>query len=71
MKVGQQRKQEKGYFDMATDIEIIARRIGLTLHDKIYSQLEASTKVFFQKNCFENKYSMKLHECNLIFIDYE
>ena len=71
MKVGQQRKQEKGYFDMATDIEIIARRIGLTLHDKIYSQLEASTKVFFQKNCFENKYSMKLHECNLVFVDYE
>ena len=71
MKVGQQRKQDKGYFDMATDIEMIGRRLNLTLHDKIYSQLEASTKIFFQKNCFENKYSMKLHECNLIFVDYE
>ena len=71
MKVGQQRKQKQGYFNMATDIEIIARRIGLTLHDLIYTELDTSTKIFYQRNCYENKYSMKSHECNLVFLDYE
>ena len=71
MKVGSQRKTDKGFFDMATDIEMISRRIGLTLHDKIYTELEPSTKIFYLKNCFENKYSMKLQECNLVFLDYE
>ena len=71
MKVGQQRKQEKGYFDMATDIEIIARKIGLTLHDKIYNELRQAMQTYSIRNCFENRYSMKLHECNLIFLDYE
>ena len=71
MKVGSQRKMDKGFFDMATDIEMIARRIGLTLHDKIYNELEPSTKVFYLKNCYENKYTMKLQECNLVFLDYK
>ena len=70
MKVGSQRKQEKGYFDMATDIEIIGRKIGLTLHDKIYNELKQSMQTYSAKSCFENRYAMKLHECNLIFVDY-
>ena len=71
MKVGQQRKQDIGYFDMATDIEMIARKIGLVLHDKIYNELKQSMQTYSVKTCFDNRYSMKLHECNLIFLDYE
>ena len=56
---------------MATDIEIIARKIGLTLHDKIYNELRQAMQTYSIRNCFENRYSMKLHECNLIFLDYE
>ena len=71
MKVGQQRKQKQGYFDMATDIELIGRRLNMTLHDKIYTELRQAMQTFSIKSCFENRYSMKLHECNLIFVDYE
>ena len=71
MKVGSQRKRELGLFDMATDIEIIGRKIGLTLHDKIYNELKPAMQSYSLKNCFDNKFSMKLHECNLVFVDYQ
>jgi len=72
MKVGSQRKPKGGgYFDMATDIEMIARRIGLTLHDKIYNELKSAMQAYALKNCFEKRMSLKLHECNLVFLDYE
>ena len=71
MKVGSQRKQGEGFFDMATDIEMIARRIGLTLHDKIYNELKQSFQSFTYKTCFDNRYTVKLQECNLVFVDYE
>ena len=70
MKVGSQRKQGEGFFDMATDIEMIARRIGLTLHDKIYNELKQSFQSFTYKTCFDNRYTVKLQECNLVFVDY-
>ena len=38
LKVGLGRKGELGMRDMATDIEIIARKIGLVLHDKIITE---------------------------------
>ena len=71
MKVGSQRKQDKGLFDMATDIEIIARKLGLVLHDKIYNELKQAMQTYSIKSCFEHRYSMKLQECNLVFLDYE
>ena len=40
LKVGLGRKGELGMRDMATDIEIIARKIGLVLHDKIITELK-------------------------------
>ena len=72
MKVGSQRKPKGGgYFDMATDIELIARKIGLTLHDKIYNELKSAMQAYALKNCFDKRMSLKLHECNLVFLDYE
>ena len=76
MKVGSQRKPKGGgYFDMATDmatdIELIARKIGLTLHEKIYNELKSAMQAYALKNCFEKRMSLKLHECNLVFLDYE
>ena len=72
MKVGSQRKPKGGgYFDMATDIELIARKIGLTLHDKIYNKLKSAMQAYALKNCFDKRMSLKLHECNLVFLDYE
>jgi len=55
---------------MATDIEIIARKIGLTLHDKIYSQLKPSMQSYTMNKSFQKRFSMKLHETNLVFLDY-
>ena len=70
MKVGSQRRGGKGITDMATDIEIIARKVGLTLHDKIYSQLKPSMQSYTMNKSFQKRFSMKLHETNLIFLDY-
>jgi len=71
MKVGSQRKQGEGFFDMATDIELIGRRLNLKLHDKIYNELKQSFQSFTYKTCFDNRYTVKLQECNLVFVDYE
>ena len=70
MKVGSQRRGSKGLTDMATDIEMIARKVGLILHDKIYNELKPSMQSFTMSKSFQKRFSMKVQECNLVFLDY-
>ena len=70
MKVGSQRRGSKGLTDMATDIEMIARKVGLILHDKIYTELKPHMQFFTMNRSFQKRYSMKIQECNLVFLDY-
>ena len=70
MKVGSARKGPKGLHDMATEIELIGRKVGLTLHDKIFNELRPSMQSFITSTAFEKRFSLKLHETNLIFLDY-
>ena len=70
MKVGSQRRGDKGLIDMATDIEMIARKIGLTLHDKIFNELRPSMQSYILNTSFQKKFTMKLSESNLIFLRY-
>ena len=71
MKVGSQRRGNKGLMTMDTDIEMIARKIGLTLHDKIINELRPSMQSYIINTSFQKRFTMKIMETNLIFVKYE
>ena len=70
LKVGLGRKGELGMRDMATDIEIIARKIGLVLHDKIITELKPTFLGVNVHRSIEHRYTVKAHETNLVFVKY-
>tara|TARA_B100000941_G_scaffold283302_1_gene252674 strand:- start:2518 stop:4008 length:1491 start_codon:yes stop_codon:yes gene_type:complete len=70
MKVGSQRRGNKGLIDMATDIEMIGRRIGLIMHDKILNELRPSMQSYIINTTFQKRFTMKIQESNLIFVNY-
>ena len=71
MKIGSQRKGDKGLITMDTDIEMIARKHSLILHDKIINELKPTLQNYNVQRCIENKYTIKLMETNLVFLKYE
>lgn len=70
IKVGSARRGETGLIDMATEVEIIARRIGLVLHDKVINVLDSQWGMFNVSRCINNRYSVKIHETNLVLLKY-
>ena len=70
IKVGSARRGETGLIDMATEVEIIARSIGLILHDKVINVLDSQWGMFNVSRCIHNRYSVKIHETNLVFLKY-
>ena len=70
MKVGSQRRGTKGLIDMATDIEMIARKHSLILHDKIMNELRPSMQSYIMNTSFQKRFTLKLHESNLVFVKY-
>ena len=56
---------------MDTDIEMIARKIGLTLHDKIVTELRPSMQSYIINTSFQKRFTMKIMETNLVFVKYE
>jgi ParB family transcriptional regulator, chromosome partitioning protein len=70
IKVGSARRGQTGLIDMATEVEIISRRIGLVLHDKIINVLDSQWGMVNTSRCLEHKYSLKIHETNLVFLKY-
>ena len=70
IKVGSARRGDAGLIDMATEVEIIARRIGLILHDKVINVLDSQWGMVNTSRCLEHKYSLKIHETNLVFLKY-
>ena len=71
IKCGTKRLGKLGVIDLGTEIEIIARKIGLTLHDKIYNELRSAFAGYGLKQGIENKYTIKSHETNLVFLKYD
>ena len=69
MKVGSQRKGKQGLFRMDSEIEMIGRRIGLVLHDEITNELKPTLQ--YLQQCIANKFTVKCHERNLVFLKYE
>ena len=71
MKVGSVRKQGKGLYNMQTDIELAARRVGLTLWDSITNELRPTFQSFILQKCIANKFTVKSHETSLVFCKFE
>jgi ParB family transcriptional regulator, chromosome partitioning protein len=70
IKVGSARRGETGLIDMATEVEIIARRIGLVLHDKVINVLDSQWAQFNVSRCINNRYAVKVHETSLVLLKY-
>ena len=71
MKIGSQRRGKKGLMDMATDIEMIGRRLSLTLHDKIFNELRPAMQSYIINTTFQKRFTMKIQETSLVFVKYE
>ena len=71
MKVGSARRGEMGFIDLATEIEIIARRLNLVLHDKVINVLDSQFAMFNLSRCIDHRYTVKIHETNLVFVKYQ
>ena len=69
--MGSQRRCERGLITMDTDIEMIGRKIGLILHDKIVNELKPTLQNYNLQRCIENRFTVKLQETNLVFLKYE
>ena len=70
LKVGSGRRGDKGLVDLATEMEIIARRLGLILHDKVIKVLDSQWEMFNISRCIDSRYGVKIHETNLVFLKY-
>ena len=70
IKVGSNRRSTMGLIDMATECEIIARKVGLTLHDKVINVLNSQYAMFLVRRSMEHRYTVKVHETNLVFVKY-
>jgi len=70
-KVGSSRRGPSGLIDMATELEISARKIGLVLHDKVINILDSQWGMVNTSRCIDHRYALKIHETNLVFVKYE
>ena len=55
---------------MATEMELVARKVGLVLHDKVVNVLNSQFAMFNLSKCIDHKYSLKVHETNLVWVKY-
>ena len=56
---------------MDVEIEIIARKMNLVIHDKIFNVLRSSFQSYNIGRCIENRYSIKSHECSIVMVKYK
>ena len=71
IKTGSIRRGDKGLIEMKTEIEILAREVGLVLHDVIINELRSAFQSYNVGRSIENRYTIKSHESNLVFLKYE
>lgn len=73
MKVGSGRRNSlgTGLVSMDVEIEFIARKIGLTIHDKIFNELRSAFQSYNIGRCIESRYTVKSHECSVVMVKYE
>ena len=70
VKVGSSRSSGN-LIDMATEVEIIGRKLNLSLHDKLINVLDSHWSMFNLSRCLDHRYAVKVHETTLVFCKYE
>jgi DNA modification methylase len=70
IKVGSVRRLQQGLHNMSTEVELIARDLGLVLHDTFFNHLYSQYAMFQMSRCIDHRYSAKVHETNLVFVKY-
>ena len=55
---------------MATEVEMISRKLDLKVHDKVMNVLNSQWAMFNVSRCIDNRYSIKVHESNLVLVKY-
>ena len=70
IKIGSSRRGNLGLIDLSTEMEIISRRLSLVLHDKVINVLDSQFAMFNLSRCIDHRYSVKIHETNLVFVKY-
>ena len=55
---------------MDVDIEMMAKDIGLVIHDKIFNQLNSAVEQVNIRKCIEHRYTVKSHECLIVMVKY-
>ena len=71
IKCGTKRLGDKGIIDLGTELELLARKVELTIHDKIYNELKSAYASYGLKQSIENRYTVKSHETNLVLLKYK
>ena len=71
IKCGSIRRGSRGLVEMKTEIEILAREVGLVLHDVIINELRSAYQSYNVGRSIEDRYTIKSHETNLVFLKYE
>ena len=59
-----------GLVDMSTEVENIARGLNLIIHDKVINVLDSQWAMFNMSKCIDNRYSVKIHETNIVMVKY-
>lgn len=55
---------------MSTEVELIARDIGLVLHDTFFIHLYSQHVMFQMPRCIDHRYSAKVHDTNLVLMEF-
>ena len=71
IKCGTIRRGDKGITCLANEIQILAKEVGLVLHDLIVNELRSSTQHYNVERSMKNRYTIKSHETSLVFLKYE
>ena len=70
MKVGSVRRLQQGLHNMSTEVGLLARDLGLVLHDTFFNHFYSQYAMFQMSRCIDHRYSAKVHETNLVFVKY-
>ena len=68
MKMNSSRAGSKGVVSMDFELAKVAEKVGFTLWDRTFNQLNAATAVVIVPRCYENCYSVKNWETTLVWI---
>ena len=71
IKCGTKRLGKNGIIDLGTEVELLAKQVGLICHDKIYNELRSAYASYGLKQSIENRYTIKSHETNIVLLRYD